>query len=315
MTSSNLKVVLTTLILGSGCSQLLGLGDYEIDRGLGHKGSGGDDNPGQGGDPGQGGSDRGGAKSQSGDAGMGAREPEGGSAPMAGASTDAGAGGVGAQGGVGGEAQGGSGSVVIPCDSPECCEDAGGTAVSEEALSDGGFEEGPIVTGGTSPWTYSTTSSNLQLIQEAGNGWMPRAGTYFAYLSGIALEKSYVYSEDFTVPDDAGWFELSGYRRFQIDTQDDVNDDYSFVAFVGYGATEDNIFLFDWGNPMISPDEWGATAGWVRFSTSWAATSYQGEERYITLAGVSDEYSLDETLTASSYLYDDISVKIFRCYE
>ncbi|HYJ08191.1 MAG TPA: hypothetical protein VEX18_04265 [Polyangiaceae bacterium] len=313
MTSSNLRVLLATLILGSGCSQILGLGDYEIDGDLDHKGSGGDENPGQGGAPGQGGNDSRGGKSQSGDAGMGAREPEGGSAPMpmAGAST----GGVGAQGGVGGEAQGGSGSVVIPCDSPECCEDEGGTAVSEEALSDGGFEEGPIVQGGSSPWTYSTNSANLQLIQEAGNGWLPRAGTYFAYLSGIASEESYVYSEDFTVPEDAGWFELSGYRRFQIDTQDEVNDDYSFVAFVGYGASEDNIFLFDWGNPMTSPDDWGATAGWSRFATSWAATPYRGEDRYITLAGVSDDYTLDDTLTASSYLYDDVSVKIFRCYE
>ena len=73
MTSSNLKALLATLILGSGCSQILGLGDYEIDGDLDRKGSGGDGNPGQGGEPGQGGNDSRGGKSQSGDAGMGAR--------------------------------------------------------------------------------------------------------------------------------------------------------------------------------------------------------------------------------------------------
>src|SRR5690349_507178 len=108
-----LNLTLLALLSVAGCSQVLGLGDYEIVEGP--TASGG---------------------SSSGSAGR----PSGGEPSEP-------------EGGQGGEVNGGGapGREIIECDSPDCCSTKGGTAVGVELLSDGGFELGPAVDE-LSPW-------------------------------------------------------------------------------------------------------------------------------------------------------------------
>jgi hypothetical protein len=140
-------------------------------------------------------------------------------------------------------------------------------------------------------------------------------------LTGIAGERTTLYSEDLEIPADAGWLVVSGYRWFQIDVQDDVNADFGLVAFYSYTNENPEELPFYWSKPSNSSDGWGDTPSWTRFSYSWDAAPHQGLVRYLGLRGESDLYPEDPDPTddepgdASSYLFDDVSLKAFRCYE
>jgi hypothetical protein len=291
----------------AGCSQLLGVGDYEIDPALdGTGGSRVEPVGGEAGAPiGQAGSSGGsGGSSGSGGSG-GSLGGEGGAPPIP----------------VGGEAgQGGAPPTLIPCDSEECCRDAGGNAVGVELLSDGGFELGAS----DGPWTEESTLGYEAISEyDPDIGFRPHAGDYFVYLSGLAGERTSIYSEDVQIPADAGWLVVSGFRKFQIDVQDETNADFALVAFYDPTDAEGTALEipFFWSNPAEYADGWGATnSAWKSFEASWSAEPHAGGKRYLGLRGESDEHPMvppedTETSTASSYLFDDVSLKVFRCYE
>jgi hypothetical protein len=45
------------------------------------------------------------------------------------------------------------------------------------------------------------------------------------------------------------------------------------------------------------------------------ATPHQGTTRYLDFGGVADDYFTDDTIDGSNYMFDDLSLKVFRCYE
>lgn len=299
MKPTKLNVALGALLLAAGCSQILGLGDYEVDPALDGPSSGGTTAGGEGG----GGQGDGGTPN--GAAGEGGAPGDGG---------DPGVGGVPGNGGTPGSAgEGGAPPLgeLVPCDSAACCTAALGLPVGVELLQDGGFEDGPVGDQLT-VWTQFSTN-DFEAIMTAGLGWEPRTGEYFAYLSGYPGETTYLWSEDVLVPGDAGWLELTGYRNFQIDTEDGVNADFAAVTFFSYDDSADE-YLFFWTTPGGGSDGWGETLSWTRFSASWSAEPHRGEIRYLALAGESDEYSTNASRDSSSYLFDDLSLKAFRCY-
>jgi hypothetical protein len=281
-----LNLTLLALLSVAGCSQVLGLGDYEIVEGPNANGG-----------------------SSSGTAGRpSAGEPSEPSEP---------------EGGRGGEAASGGapGREVIECDSPDCCSTKGGTAVGVELLSDGGFELGPAVDE-LSPW-FEESTEDLAIVSLSGDPalqFLAKSGDYYAYLSGVPGERSSIYSEDLQVPEDAGWLTLTGYRLFQIDVQDDLNDDFSLIAFYDPDQEDALELPFWWGKPTEQADGWGDTNGtWKKFQSSWDAAPHRGGVRYIGLRGESDthpeptEEAETAELDSSSFLYDDISLKAFTC--
>jgi len=160
----------------------------------------------------------------------------------------------------------------------------------------------------------STTTSNELIINDLSFGFNPKLGDYFAYLSGIASEESTIY-QDVVVPKDAGWLVVSGYRLFQVDSQDDVNLDFCGIGLYSYPAADLVELPFYWGRPTDSTDGWGDTPTWKFFQASWDATPHQGLKREIDFRGSSDDYSTDVDLTSSSYLFDELSLKAYRCYK
>lgn len=307
-----LNLAFLSLLTAAGCSQVLGLGDYDIDPAL---------------DDGKGGSSlgAGGSDGQGGDS-----TPSSGAPPSpAGGEPGGPAGGqpAGGQPGQGGEpqGQGGEGGAppleVIPCDSLNCCTTKGGTPLGVELLSDGSFELGPA-SEGSSPWFEESTNDFDVVTNDPDFGFDPKSGSYYAYLSGLQGERSSIYSEDIAIPANAGWLTLSGYRLFQVDAQDDVNEDFCLIAFYDVDPeVDDPVELpFWWGNPDEYPDGWGDTPIWKKFEASWDATPHQGTERYLGLRGESDLYPTEPTepvdpapTVASSFLFDDVSLKAFTC--
>src|SRR6187402_3430643 len=150
------KLVFTLLALG-GCSQIIGLSDYEVDPSLDEPGAGGESAgsggknstggksnviPSLGGEGGTAGSGQGGA---GGEAGM---VSEGGvSGDGAGGDAQGGVPGEGGAGAGGTGGTGGTGTVLVPCDSAACCALATGVATGVELLEDGGFELGTVAEG------------------------------------------------------------------------------------------------------------------------------------------------------------------------
>ena len=319
MRKLNLNLTLGALLALGGCGQIIGLGDYDIDPKLGAAGTattdGGDDSTGNGGKANTGGKANGGTNNTPGGDGPikggDTNLPQGGDTnlPQAGAAP------------VGGDtgAAGGPGTELIPCTTAACCTQMGGKAVGVEILVDGGFEGGPVDEGNTA-WTEESTN-DLEIITPTdldgtGLGFKAHAGEYYAYLSGLAGETSTVYSPDFTVPNDAGWMTLSGYRLFQVDTQDGINEDFCGIALYDPTETDPAELPFFWGDPATGhTDGWADSPGWKRFEKSWDATPHQGGTRYVGFRGSSDEYSTDVDLDSSSYLMDDVSLKIYRCYK
>lgn len=318
--SSRLIVIGSALALAAGCTQILGLGDYEIDPTLDPKTSGG----------GEGGSGEGKAGTQS-TAGKAGSSSSGGTKSDAGAPNPGNAGEGGEPissgfAGAGGETNpggGGSSGTLVPCDSVDCCASEGGKPVGVELLSDGGFELGTPSDG--SPWLEEFLKDGDAYTDEAITndlllGFMPKSGSYYVYLSGIPGEQASVYSEDLQIPADAGWLTVSGYRYFQIDKQDATNADFAGIGF--YDPLDDKGYIVPFYWTGTSDDGWGATnASWKSFSASWDAAPHAGKTRYLGLRGSSDHYPVppagaDASFTkASSYLFDQVSLKVFRCYK
>jgi hypothetical protein len=201
---------------------------------------------------------------------------------------------------------------LVACDSADCCTAKGGNAVGVELLNDGGFETGTPSDG--SPWReMSTTNGNVLITNNLSLGFKPKAGAYFVYLSGLASEESTI-RQTVVVPEDAGWMVVSGYRLFQVDSQDDVNLDFCRIGLYGHPARDALELAFDWGRPTDTGDGWGDSRTWKFFEASWDAAPHQGLQREILFRGSSDDYSTDSDLSSSSYLFDELSLKAFRCY-
>ncbi len=302
--SRQVITVCSSLAFVGGCTQILGISDYEIDPSLGAH---------AGGEGGNGGTKpSGGTKSDAGGPNGGQRSGEGGApdtnvggAPIIG---DAGAGGAGAPVGT-----------VVPCDSADCCAQLGGTAFGVEMIKDGGFELG-TVEAGKSPWTQLSTNSAEVITNDPSFGFDPKSGAYYAYLSGIPGERSTLYSETVTVPNDAGWLTVSGYRLFQIDLQDPLNHDFCGIGFYAVPPDKALEIPFYWSDPAHNTDGWGDTPNWKRFEASWDAAPHHGAKRRLGLVAESDKYPAKADVapgdsTASSYLFDDVSLKFYRCYK
>lgn len=317
MRLSSRSVSFFTLLAIGGCAQVVGLSDYKVDPSLDGGGKGGKTSVPEGGDgPSEGGSNDAGKTSipQAGDdtggsLGVGG---QGGESSMPGAGGDAGAPPV--------------GGTLVPCDSITCCTQMGGTAVGEEIVTDLGFEAGPVEDGNTA-WTEDSTNT-LEAItltdpdpnDDVGLGFQSHAGDYYLYLSGLAGEETTIYTPNFTVPKDAGWMTISGYRRFQIDLQDTTNTDFCGIALYDADpAVTDPLELpFFWGKPPAHPDGWGDSSTWKKFENSWDAAPHQGKKRYLGIRGHSDEYPVNPPvgdLDSSSFLFDDVSLKVYRCYK
>lgn len=314
--SRNLTV--SALLALGGCSQIIGLSDYEVDSA----------SPGNGGGEAGEGAD-GGAQSSGGTSPRaGTSSVEAGSPSMVqGGESAGGQGGTAGNqpiGGQGGQAEagetgaGGEPAIEVPCNSPTCCTQMGGVARGVELLDDGGFEAGPV-NEGNAFWTEESTN-DLEIITETdptgtGLGFKSHSGMYYAYLSGLADEESSIYSLDFVVPANAGWMTVSGYRLFQIDTQDATNDDFALIALYDPAATAPEELPFWWGAPPAHPDGWADSPTWKKFELSWDAVPHRGKTRYLGLRGSSDGYSTDPDLDSSSYLFDDVSLKAYRCFK
>jgi hypothetical protein len=235
--------------------------------------------------------------------------------------SSAGAGGTGpAEAGAAGAAgAGGSPEIrheLVPCDSLDCCTQAGGTAEGEELLVTatlpetpyyGDFELGTVEEGQT-PW-LETSLLGYSIITSATTDATAHKGSYFAWLCGVKEETSVVTSEAIHVPADAGWFTLTGFRKFQIDSlpEDTVNDDSMSIGFWNESEPLELPFYWDQAAP-------GATAGWVKFNASWDAAPHVGEVRYLTALASTDDHVTDEDINSSNYMLDDVSLKVFRCY-
>lgn len=294
-----------TLLAIGGCAQVIGLSDYKVDPSL--DGNGGQGMVPEGGDGGStagkttlppGGDDTGGSVALGGQGG----EPSGvGGAPAGG--------------------EGGAGGVLVPCDSLDCCTKQGGHAVGTEIITDLGFEGGPVEEGNTA-WTEDSTKT-LEIITATdtdgtGLGFKSHTGMYYAYLSGIPGEQSTIYTPDFIVPKDAGWMTLSGYRIFQIDVQDATNGDFAGIGLYDPNETNPVELPFFWGAPPAHPDGWADKSTWTKFEESWDAAPHQGKKRYLGIRGSSDTYPTAPAtgdLDSSSFLFDDVSLKVYRCYQ
>jgi hypothetical protein len=295
----NWKVLTLTLATSAGCSQIIGLSDYDIDPGLDAAG----------GEAGEGGSNSGGGTKPKPDAGE-ANAGEGMVGP-------AGAGGMGAAGEAGMPGAAGAGGAplgqLIECEDAECCTMEGGTAVGVEMLMDGGFELGSPAEG-NSPWEESSDAGIDIITNDLTLNWTPHTGEYYAYLAGVVSESAAIFSENFTVPADAGWMEVSGYRWFQIDSEEDTNEDFSAVALYNLMASDniEELPLF-WGAPDLSDLGFGDVTRWTKFTASFSAVPHRKHTRYLTIAASTDDFTTTSR-QASSYLYDDVSLKVFRCY-
>lgn len=312
------KLTLAALLTLGGCGQILGLGDYDIDESLGAAGAATTDG-GEGGETG-GTANHAGAPNVAG-AGNAAGAPS-----LAGAANSLGGAGAG-NGGEPGTPQGGAPPVsgssgeagaagsphvgeVVPCDSADCCTELGGTAVGVELLKDGGFELGTPDT--DSPWKeVSTTSSNELIIDDLSFGFEPKAGNWFVYLSGIKDEESTIYQTP-VIPKDAGWLVVSGWRLFQVDSEDDTNADFALIGLYAFPSGDSVEVPFFWSAPPAQ-DGWGDTPTWKHFAYSFDAIPHQGLKREIDFRGSSDSYTTSATLKASSYLFDELSFKSFTC--
>ncbi len=330
----NLNLAFLVLFAAVGCGQIIGLGDYEIDPKLhGPSGKAGTRNNegGEGGDPSHGGTPNGGT-SNGGKAGSSPQPVggEGGTKPVV--NPTAGEAGQPTDGGTGG---GAPGPVVIPCDSVNCCNLRGGRAVGEELLvvpvpstcdplteycdeAYGGFEYGTKADG-NSPWAESSKQDYPLVTDGVEEGSEPHKGTYLAFLGGVHDEESLLISQPFEIPSDAGWLTLSGYRLFEADRADPTETD---------NADKMSLSLWDDTNPLEVPFYWdntdpGIATDWTKFESTFDATPHQGTTRYLYALGETDDWSdADGTGGAaagypggSNYMLDDLSLKVFRCYE
>lgn len=307
MKSTNLKVLLGSLLVASGCGQILGLSDYDIDSSLDDPSGEGGDGTGQGGKSGGGKSGGGEAGENQSEGGTG-NQSEGGTGNQSEGGTNGNEGGVPGQGGDQGQA--GMPPILgalIPCSSADCCTDADGEAVGVELLLDGGFEDVPQT------FWEETSSEGFDLIMTGEEANVPaQGGERIAFLAGIELETSDIETPLLAIPANAGWFELSGYRWFELDSLSPDNLDFAGIGFYSTATSDPLELPFFWD----TSDDAGDTTGWERFEASWSAAPHAGESRYLLVRGSADEFADDPAdFAASNYLFDSLSLKIFRCYE
>jgi hypothetical protein len=139
MTSQNTKLGMLLLLTVGGCSQILGLSDYDIDPALGDAGEGGQATQGEGGGDTSGSSGKSGSSGDAGagNVGQGGQVGQGGEPPVQGGMPAVGAAGAGGEGGTPQVPV-----TVIPCDSVQCCTSAGGIAEDRQLLQNIDFEAG-----------------------------------------------------------------------------------------------------------------------------------------------------------------------------
>lgn len=328
MKKRNLNSAFVLLFMVGGCSQIIGLGDYDIDPKLDGK-AGSNGGIITGGEAGEGGS--GATAGKAGSSGSGA-QPQGGAGGEPVVEPSAGQAGEAPNGGAGGSEPG---KVLIPCDSAACCSNKGGKAVGEELLNKldvpagcnptrdycdpyyGGFEFGAAADG-NSPWEESS-SQNLPLVTDGtAESSTPHRGKYHAFLAGVHDEESVLISQPIEIPSDAGWLVLNGYRLFELDRADPSDSANGDVA---------SLSLWDDADPLEVPFYWdyqdpGAASDWTKFENSFDAAPHQGKTRFLYVTGSTDDWSdADGTGGAaadfpnsSNYMYDDVSLKVFRCY-
>jgi hypothetical protein len=304
MTKLRLNASVLALLAVGGCSQIIGLSDYEIDRKLG--GAGGDA---VGGD-GSGGS-KAGSKSEGGDGPIdrGGEGPgDGGKGPIdVGGDGPIDRGGETSQGGEppvpqGGAGEGGAPSTVIDCESAECCEEEGGTVVGVELIKNGDFESG------RGAWTQYYTNNEDFLVLSNDDHIDAYSGAWYAWLGGVESDTAELLSPVFTVPAGTGWFDLTAQRYFAFDSLE-MTGDYAFIAIYEPGSTTAEEIFAAWDNFEFDTD------GWVDVSVPDVPASHLvGVEFQLSVIGVTDDMADEPTeQAASNFHFDDLSLKAYSC--
>jgi hypothetical protein len=294
MRSSSRNLSLLAVVALGGCSQIIGLSDYDIEgtpsTNAGQASTDGGEPNGSAGEP-SGGGTRNHAGQPGNDAGAG-NAAQGGRAGSGGSVTAAGA-------GNGGEA---GAPVVTPpvCTTSACCKNMGGVAVATELLVDGGFENNPA--------TWGTSPSNI-FTEATANTINAHSGKWFAWLGGEVNDVSVLLSPDFTAPEDTGWLVVAGYYWLKFDTNGKPGD---FVDIEMYDSTG------DFSNPEESFFHWSTsgsdTSSWKAFSKEFPVKGYTTGTYDIAFTGVTDSIQDDPNgQLASNFFFDDISLKAYRC--
>ena len=294
---TSLNLALFTILTAAGCGQILGISDYEIDPKLGP-------DTGEGGGPGEGGSSSGGKTGgKSGSTSQGGGDDQGGEPGQGGEPAQAGGPG---QGGTGAGGEGGQppAVVVIPCDSIECCENAGGIVDEREMLDNVGFEQGQA-------WWGEDSSSGYDLIvNETDTDTVnAHAGAWFTWFGGATDEIAVMLTPTLDIPADTGWVTLSGWR-FSVFDSTTLTTDYSQIQLYEEGIYDqpyEDIFLFD---NYTDHD----TSNWTAFEAGGPGEFYAGLPLQLSIIGVTDALADDEVAqAASNFFYDDISFTSSRC--
>jgi hypothetical protein len=298
-----LNLAFVSLLTVAGCSQVIGLSDYDIvdpqtngaggsSVGVGGEGQGGEPTSTVGGAS-VGGTNVGGVPGQAGEAGA-----QGGQPPVA----EGGAPALGGQGGAGGEAEGGAGPSGPVCDSLKCCEDLGGTVVSTQLILHGDFEDAPTDWGTSSENEYDIFTEEDETTVSA------HSGTWFAWIGGSEDDIGVMLSPSFTVPGDTGWLTLTGYRWLKFDSVS-MTGDYVEVAMYAEGEYDSpEELFFSWDNSAFD------TTGWTKFSAEVPVSTHALQSHQITIVGVTDALSDDPAdQAASNFFFDDVSFTAYAC--
>lgn len=286
MRSSSRNLSFLAVVALGGCSQIIGLSDYDVAGGPGA-------NAGQsstdGGEPNGSAGERsgGGTRNQAGepgnDAGTGA---VGGTMPVAGASS-------------GGE---GGAPIVRPpaCTTSLCCKNMGGVAVPTELLPDGDFENNPA-SWGTDPKNIFTEANATTIDAHSGTG--------FAWLGGEEDKIFVLLSPEFTAPEDTGWLVVSGYYWLKFDSSDATGDSAFIEMYDSAGDfSSPEESLFSW---TTSAED---TSGWKAFTKEFPVKGYTSGTYDIAVTGITDQLADDpQVQAASNFFFDDISLKAYRC--
>jgi hypothetical protein len=310
MAKLQLNAAVLTLLAIGGCSQIIGLSDYEIDKeldGAGGEAVGGDGSGGstagsksEGGDGpvdrgGEGPIDRGGETSQGG-------EVNGGGTPS-----------TAGQPGVGGE--GGSAPVPIDCDSEECCNDEDGVVVQVggELLPNGDFEAKR-----SSWYGYYDSSDTLDVFTE-NDPVEAHSGDWYVWLGGTVDDAAELQSPTFTVPEGASWLRMAGFRFFAFDSLALDGDAAAIALYPASGTDAVEVFSF-WDNYEYDNDRWEEFVG-----SHVPAEAYVGDEYFVSIVAVTDAlYDVDPPpdpedpdppveQKASNFFFDDLSLTAYRC--
>ncbi len=299
MTHRHLNLSLGALLLVAGCSQLIGLSDYEIDPPL--DGAAGDAQAGEGGADG-GGSPSGGAPGHAGESG----QSQGGDPVTSGGDPNLPQGGQppGQGGDTGASGAGGAPSPRLDCDSIECCEDVGGRVIETELLVGGDFETNRTRWDG-----YYVVNDDLEVFSKATNDSIPaHSGVWYAWLGGVSSDTAVLDSPAFVIPPGTQWVGFTGQRFFAFDSPT-LTGDFTLIGLYEPGAA-DATELFDlWDNFAFDTDDWEPMS-----YPDIPAAHLVGNTYVITAFGVTDDqFDNGDEQEASNFFYDDFSFKAYRC--